>query len=44
MFYVYLIRSEEHPERRYVGFTTDLKERMATHNAGGSVHTAKFKP
>ncbi len=44
MFYVYLIRSEEHPEQRYVGFTTDLKERMATHNAGGSVHTAKFKP
>ena len=44
MFYVYLIRSEEHPEQRYIGFTTNLKDRIATHNAGGSVHTAKFKP
>ncbi|WP_299394969.1 GIY-YIG nuclease family protein [Pelagibius sp.] len=44
MFYVYLIRSKAHPGQRYVGFTTNLKARIATHNAGGSVHTAKFKP
>lgn len=44
MFYVYLIRSEPFPEQRYVGFTTDLKGRLETHNAGGSVHTAKYKP
>ena len=44
MFYVYLIQSEANPERRYVGFTTDLKQRIKTHNAGGSVHTAKYKP
>ena len=44
MFYVYLMRSESCPEQRYVGFTTDLKSRMATHNVGGSVHTAKYKP
>lgn len=44
MFYVYLIQSIPFPEQRYVGFSTDLKERLKTHNAGGSVHTAKYKP
>jgi len=44
MFYVYLIRSEAFPEQRYVGFTTDLKGRLAAQNAGGSVHTSKYKP
>src|SRR3546814_17276358 len=41
---MYLIQSEMHRDQRYVGFTTDLKKRLETHNAGGSVHTAKFKP
>jgi predicted GIY-YIG superfamily endonuclease len=44
MFYVYLIRSEAFPEQRYVGLTADLQKRIATHNAGGSVHTSKYKP
>ncbi len=44
MFYVYLIQSEAFSEQRYVGFTTDLKKRLATHNAGGSTHTSKYKP
>ncbi len=44
MFYVYLIQSESFPDQRYVGFTADLRERLSTHNAGGSVHTAKYKP
>ncbi|NOT38947.1 MAG: GIY-YIG nuclease family protein [Alphaproteobacteria bacterium] len=44
MFYVYLIQSEDFPQHRHVGFTTDLKQRIKTHNAGGSVHTAKYKP
>jgi putative endonuclease len=44
MFYVYLIQSEPFPDQRYVGFSTDLRERLAAHNAGGSVHTAKYKP
>ena len=44
MFYVYLMQSESFSDQRYVGFTTDLKSRMTTHNAGGSVHTAKYRP
>lgn len=44
MYYVYLIQSDESPERRYVGFTTDLRKRMSTHNAGGSKHTRKYRP
>ena len=44
MFYVYLIQSEVFPKQRYVRFTTDLKKRIAAHNAGGSVHTSKYKP
>jgi putative endonuclease len=44
MFYVYLIQSEKVSEQHYVGFSADLKERLKTHNAGGSIHTAKYKP
>jgi predicted GIY-YIG superfamily endonuclease len=44
MFYVYLLRSIEHPEQTYVGFTGDLRQRIADHNLGKSPHTAKFRP
>ena len=42
--YVYLLRSVAHPDRRYVGRTTDLGERLKAHNEGRSPHTAKFRP
>ena len=44
MKYVYLLQSIPHPDRRYVGLTSDLKKRLAAHNAGQSSHTAKFRP
>ena len=44
MHYVYLLRSLSCPDRRYVGFTSDLKARLRSHNEGASVHTAKYKP
>ncbi|MBR3782124.1 MAG: GIY-YIG nuclease family protein, partial [Alphaproteobacteria bacterium] len=44
MFYVYLIKSISHPEQKYIGQTDDLKKRLTQHNAGYSIHTAKYKP
>lgn len=44
VYYVYLLRSESHRNQTYVGFTTNLRKRLATHNTGGSPHTAKFPP
>ncbi len=44
MWYVYIIRSIEHPEQEYTGASEDLKQRLAEHNSGKSTHTAKFTP
>jgi putative endonuclease len=44
MKYVYMLQSETHPERFYVGVTFDLKRRMNDHNTGQSIHTKKFAP
>ena len=44
MYYVYLIKSTNYPEKFYVGYTTDLQQRLETHNSGGSIHTAKYRP
>ena len=41
---MYLIKSLTFPETFYVGYTTNLKQRLEFHNSGGSVHTAKYKP
>jgi predicted GIY-YIG superfamily endonuclease len=44
MFYVYLIKSIYNPEQKYIGQTDDLKKRLKQHNAGYSIHTAKYRP
>ena len=44
MWYVYLLESEITEGERYVGITSDLKRRLAEHNAGKSSHTSKFRP
>ncbi len=44
MYYVYLIRSALDSKQIYIGYTEDLKKRMAAHNRGESRHTAKYKP
>jgi len=43
-YYVYLIRSIKFPENIYVGYTTNFKQRLETHNSGGSIHTRKDRP
>jgi putative endonuclease len=44
MHYVYLLQSEAIVGQRYVGVTSDLKQRIAAHNAGKSPHTSKYVP
>ncbi len=44
MFYVYLLESLPQQSQRYIGVTSDLKQRLHEHNSGRSIHTSKFKP
>lgn len=44
MYFVYALQSYSHPQKIYVGYTTDLKQRLEKHNSGGSIYTAKFRP
>jgi putative endonuclease len=44
MYYVYLIKSIVFPDKRYVGCTSNLKERFQKHNEGGSKYTADNRP
>ena len=42
--FVYILRSLAVPDRRYVGMTTDVRARLAAHNAGLSPFTARYRP
>ena len=42
--YVYLLESLSEPDQHYVGIASNLKKRLASHNAGQSKHTVKHKP
>jgi predicted GIY-YIG superfamily endonuclease len=44
MRYVYLLQSEAFAGQRYIGVTSNLKQRLADHNAGKSPHTSKYAP
>ena len=44
MRYVYLLQREAFAGQRYVGMTSDLRQRLAEHNAGKSPHTSKYAP
>jgi putative endonuclease len=44
VYYVYRIERVSVQGERYLGMTTDLKERLQRHNGGKSFHTSKFKP
>ena len=44
MWYVYILQSITSETQEYTGATSDLKQRLADHNAGKSKHTAKFLP
>ena len=44
MHYVYLLRSLQDSTKTYIGHTENLKQRLETHNAGGSLYTKQFRP
>lgn len=44
MHYVYLIQSINFPDKHYIGYTTNLKERLQKHNWGGYKYTTQHKP
>ena len=44
MKFVYFLQSLAVPNQRYIGITSNLEERILVHNAGGSPHTAKYRP
>ena len=43
-FYVYIIQSEQNPDRFYAGFTESLNERLLQHNAGTVPASKPFRP
>lgn len=44
MHYVYLIKSQNNHLKKYIGCTTDLAQRLETHDSGGSIHTKVDRP
>jgi putative endonuclease len=44
MFYVYVLQSINFPDKTYIGYSTDVQERLIAHNNGQSTYTNKFKP
>ncbi|MDI1250513.1 MAG: GIY-YIG nuclease family protein [Lacunisphaera sp.] len=44
MYYVYLIDRLTQPSRHYIGFSCQLRERLAEHNNGKLPNTARYRP
>ena len=44
LYYVYILRSVNYPQKIYVGYTIDINQRLTIHNEGGSIYTAKYAP
>ena len=44
MIYTYRLESEKHPQKNYVGFTTDLQRRLDDHNRGKCGATRQWAP
>jgi len=43
-FYVYILESQQHSKRYYIGFTIDLESRLRKHNDSEVPHTSKYGP
>lgn len=44
MHYVYILKSILEPSKTYIGYISNLKQRLADHNSGKSYQTSKYKP
>ena len=44
MYYVYFLRSLKNSSKTYIGYTNNLKQRLETHNSGGSIYTKNNRP
>ena len=44
MYYTYILESKTAPGERYIGHTSDLRQRLSEHNAGKCSHTSKYLP
>jgi predicted GIY-YIG superfamily endonuclease len=44
MYTVYILRSINHPDRLYIGLTTDLEKRLKCHNADTSTYSRRYSP
>ncbi len=42
--FVYILRSNTHPDRHYVGLTSDVERRLYFHNTGPSGVTVHHRP
>ena len=43
MFYVYILRSKQNG-RYYIGYSKDVEDRLARHNAGHTQSTKPYRP
>lgn len=44
MHYAYVLESLCTPGHRYIGYSSDLRVRVADHNEGRCPHTSKYRP
>jgi len=44
MYYVYVLRSINHRDKTYVGFTEDMERRFHEHNSGSQIYSSRYAP
>jgi putative endonuclease len=44
MFYTYILESVNNPNKRYIGHSADLRQRLKDHNAGLCPSSAEYRP
>jgi putative endonuclease len=42
--FVYVLQTEAEPGHSYVGVTSDIEDRLLSHNTAKSGHTRRFRP